>query len=60
MADDIDANPFFVALKTVLRALYDDAATHQKTICVPHAHSYNPKMINKDFVGEPPVLLRIP
>ena len=51
MADDIDANPFFVALKTALSALYDDAAVHQKTICVPHADSFNPKLINKDFAG---------
>ena len=51
MAEDIDANPFFVALKTALRALYDDAAVHQKTICVPHADSFNPKLINKDFAG---------
>lgn len=38
-----------MALKTALRALYDDAAVHQKTICVPHADSFNPKLINKDF-----------
>eukprot|EP00656_Telonema_subtile_P053876 TRINITY_DN7888_c0_g1_i2.p1 TRINITY_DN7888_c0_g1~~TRINITY_DN7888_c0_g1_i2.p1 ORF type:complete len:325 (+),score=70.44 TRINITY_DN7888_c0_g1_i2:184-1158(+) len=50
MADDIDANPFFQALKTTFQQVYNDAAENQRTICVPHSRSFDPEIIDQWFI----------
>jgi len=39
MSDDLDSNPFFIALKHRYKQLYHYAATNQWVICVPHSNS---------------------
>eukprot|EP00658_Telonema_sp_P-2_P045381 TRINITY_DN3332_c0_g1_i3.p1 TRINITY_DN3332_c0_g1~~TRINITY_DN3332_c0_g1_i3.p1 ORF type:complete len:274 (-),score=60.61 TRINITY_DN3332_c0_g1_i3:1107-1928(-) len=50
MGDDIDVNPFFAALKTTFIQVYNDAADNQRTICVPHARSFDSSSLDKWFI----------
>jgi len=50
MADDIDGNPFFQALKTTFQKVYNDAAENQRTVVVPHSRSFELDMLDLGFI----------